>query len=69
MIHCRKAKFLSNQKQRYEVLGVIRGGTPRSLNDQKEINELEKLADRYRNINILNEVYYFVHLFRYLVIA
>lgn len=69
MIRCRKAKFLSNQKQRYEVLGLIRGGTPRFLNDQKEITELQKLADRYRNLNILNEVYYFVHLFRYLVIA
>lgn len=68
MICCRKAKFLSNQKQRYEVLGVIRGGTSRFFEYQKEITELQKLADRYRNINILNEVY-FVHLFRYLVIA
>lgn len=39
------------------------------MNDQNEITELEKLADRYRNLNILYEIYYFVHLFRYLVIA
>lgn len=56
VIRCRKAKFLSNQKQRYEVLGVIRGGKPRFFEwfGQEEITELEKLADRYRNINILN---------------